>query len=248
VKLGGNSSYLALGRRTPVYGCDGGLIGVVKKVECDHKNDVFGGLVLSTPTGERYLPGEQVRAVSPEAVVATIPGAAAGSLLSGQTRLALPDGIGSAHASWGEMQRWIHARTGLGRVEDPRLRLAQTRGQQRERALRLARDNPALALEAGVGRPDIPGAFHGQVVDVNNAGAGAIASLPGITQRLALNIIDLRERINEFSSLADLGLVLDLDPDQMQALRGRVVFLPGHDGAVRHDPGPSGTPAAQISD
>ncbi len=51
MKLGGNSSYLALGRRTPVYGCDGDFIGVVKKVECDRKNDIFSGLVLSTPIG-----------------------------------------------------------------------------------------------------------------------------------------------------------------------------------------------------
>lgn len=248
MKLGGHSSHLALGKRPPVYGCDGGFIGVVKKVECDRKNDIFGGLVLSTPMGERYLLGEQVRAVHADAVMATIPACDADSLLSRRTVLPLPDGIASAHASWGEMQRWIHARTGLGRVDEIRLRAPQVRVAHRRRALRLARDHPSLALEAGVGRPDILGAFHGEVVDVNNAGAEAIAALPGITLRLALHIVDIRERINGFSSLEDLGLVLDVDADQVRSLRGRVVFLPRHGGANLYDTGLSSSPVARLSD
>lgn len=230
MKLASNSPYLALGKRTPVYGRDGEFIGVVKKVECDHKNDIFAGLVLSTPAGERYLLGEQVRAVHEDAVVATIPASEAESVLGRPTGSTLPDGIASAHASWGEMQRWIHARTGLSRVEDPRLRAARARGEQRERALRLAGENPSLAVEAGVGRPDVLGAFHGGVVDLNNAGVGAIASLPGVTRRLALHIIDVRERINGFCSLEDLRLVLELRSDRVERLRDLVVFLPIHSG------------------
>jgi hypothetical protein len=244
VKLRGNSSYLALGRRTPVYGCDGGFIGVVKKVECDRKNDIFGGLVLSTPAGERYLLGDQVKAVHEDAVLAAIPATDAEARLSRHTALTVPDGITAAHASWGEMQRWIHARTGLGTIEDPRLRAAQLRSQQRERSLRLVRDNPSLAIEAGVGRPDIVGAFHGGLVDLNNAGAGALASLPGITQRLALHIVDVRERINGFSSLEDLGLMLELDPDQVEAVRGLVVLLPREYDAAVSAAGLNGSPAA----
>lgn len=244
MKLQANSSYLALGKRTPVYGSDGGFIGVVKKVECDRKNDVFGGLVLSTPTGERHLLGEQVKAVHEEAVTATFPASNAESLLSRHTALTLPDRITAAHASWGEMQRWIHARTGLGHADNPRLRAAQVRIQQRQRALRLARDWPSLAVEAGVGRPDVFGAFDGGVVDLNHAGDPAIASLPGITHRLALHIIDVRERINGFSSLEDLGLVLDLGADEVERLRGLVVFLPREGGAEMADTGVSDPPTA----
>lgn len=246
MKLQGTSSYLAFGKRTPVYGCDGGVIGVVKKLDCDRKNDVFGGLVLSTPTGERYLLGEQVKAVHEDAVTATIPASDAESRLSRHTALTPPDGIAAAHASWREMQRWIHARTGLGHVQDPRLRAAQVRIRQRQRAHRLARDNPSLAVEAGVGRPDILGAFDGGVVDPNNAGGGAIASLPGISHRLALHIIDVRERINGFTSLEDLGLVLDLDADQVERLRGVVVFLPREDGFELSDTGLSEPPTAVV--
>lgn len=239
--FGGNSSYLALGRRTPVYGSDGEFIGVVKKVECDRKNDIFGGLVLATPAGPRYLLGEQVRAVHEHAVEARIP---ADELLeSGDAHASATlesEGlVAPAAASWGEIRRWLSTKLGLGRVDDPRLRAAEERLARRQRALRLARENPQLAIEAGIGRPDIRGAFHGEVVDVNNASAGALAGLPGINHPLALRIVAVRNRMDGFSSLEDLGLVMDLPGDTVERFRGLVVFLPRQQSQGRDDDEPN---------
>jgi hypothetical protein len=103
---------------------------------------------------------------------------------------------------------------------------AEQRLQHRHEAQRLARQNPELAQELGVGRPDRAGAQAGGLVDVNNASERALCSLPGVDHALAGRIVQLRERINGFESLEDFGTVLDLDGDAVERLREHTVFLP----------------------
>jgi DNA uptake protein ComE-like DNA-binding protein len=103
---------------------------------------------------------------------------------------------------------------------------ARERLSERSRALALARENPALAQEMGIGRPDKPGAADGGVVDVNNASVAALETLPGIDDHLATRIAEVRAEIAGFSSLEDLGAALDLDGDVVDALREKVVCLP----------------------
>jgi Helix-hairpin-helix motif len=103
-------------------------------------------------------------------------------------------------------------------------------GEQRlldhERARRLAADNPALAKEIGVGRPDRAGAADAGLVDVNNASVTALLKLPGVDGDLATEIVETREKIGGFSSLEDCGATLDLDGGVVEGLRDKVVFLP----------------------
>jgi hypothetical protein len=134
-------------------------------------------------------------------------------------------------ASWGFS--FVHAlairREFLDRVdalEDPRLEAAEDRLRRTELARRIADDNPRRAKRLGIGRPDVSGSFHGDLVDVNHASAEAIARLPGIDQRGAQRIVELRQEINGFSSLADFGHVLDLPAQTVERLRDRTVFLP----------------------
>ena len=65
-----------------------------------------------------------------------------------------------------------------------RFQHAVEEGEQRlsdhRRGLRLAHDNPQLAKEIGVGRPDRHGAADAGLVDVNNASVTALLKLPGI--------------------------------------------------------------------
>jgi hypothetical protein len=102
----------------------------------------------------------------------------------------------------------------------------QQRLQERERATAMARSDPALAQEIGIGRPDKPGATDGGVVDVNNVPVTALLKLPGIDGKVATEIIEGREKVGGFSSLEDMGAALDLDGTLVEALRGQVVFLP----------------------
>ena len=102
----------------------------------------------------------------------------------------------------------------------------ELRLQDRREALRLARQNPALAHEIGIGRPDKPGAVDAGLVDVNNASVTALLKLPGIDGDLATQIIEARGKIGGFSSLEDMGVALDLAGDVVEGLRDAVVFLP----------------------
>ena len=103
---------------------------------------------------------------------------------------------------------------------------ARARLETREEALRIAREEPALALELGVGRPDRAGAMHAGLVDVNSAPVDVIERLPSVNRALAERIVRVREEIDGFSSLEDLGLTLDLPGDAVEDLRGKAVFLP----------------------
>jgi DNA uptake protein ComE-like DNA-binding protein len=103
---------------------------------------------------------------------------------------------------------------------------AKRRLTDRERARQLARENPALAREMGVGRPDLPGAQDAGLVDVNGAPAAVIAKLPGVGDALAGKIVAAREQAGGFTSVVDLGNALDLDGDVVERLREDAVFLP----------------------
>jgi DNA uptake protein ComE-like DNA-binding protein len=103
---------------------------------------------------------------------------------------------------------------------------ARERLSQRRRALALAHENPALAQEMGIGRPDKRGAADAGLVDVNNASVAALEKLPAIDDQLATRIAEVRAQIGGFSSLEDLGAALDLDGDLVEKLREKVVCLP----------------------
>ncbi len=103
---------------------------------------------------------------------------------------------------------------------------AEQRLADRRRALEIARENPSLALEMGIGRPDKSGAFGAGLLDMNNAPTSAIARLPGVGEELATRIEDVRAHTGGFSSLEDLGATLDLPGDLVETLRDQVIFLP----------------------
>jgi hypothetical protein len=106
------------------------------------------------------------------------------------------------------------------------LEAARNAVETRKEAQRLAHEEPDVARELGVGRPDIPTARSMGVVDVNHVSAQTLATLPGIDNHLAAEIIAARDDINGFSSLEDMGGVLDLDGNLVEAIRPYVVFLP----------------------
>jgi DNA uptake protein ComE-like DNA-binding protein len=128
----------------------------------------------------------------------------------------------SAHAFMirGEYQRRVG-----GGAADP-LQTARDIVSTRREAQRLVLKEPDVARELGVGRPDLPDARSMGVVDVNHASAAALATLPGIDNHLAREIVSAREEIDGFASLADLGGVMDLDGNLVDDLRPYVVFLP----------------------
>lgn len=102
---------------------------------------------------------------------------------------------------------------------------AEDRLDERAEARRLAREDPARALEMGVGRPDRDG-FDGGLVDLNNAPPSVIEELPGVNRGLAERIVLTREEVGGFSSLDDLAHVLDLPVALVDRIRAEVIMLP----------------------
>jgi DNA uptake protein ComE-like DNA-binding protein len=103
---------------------------------------------------------------------------------------------------------------------------AQERLQERERARRIVHEHPSLAAEMGIGRPDRPDSKAFGLIDVNHVPAATLSTLPGIDDALTARIVKTRSEVRGFSSVEDMGTVLDLDPDVVDALRERAVFLP----------------------
>ena len=103
---------------------------------------------------------------------------------------------------------------------------ARERLAHREEALRIAREEPELAIELGIGRPDRAGAMDSGLVDVNSAPPAVLERLPGIDRAAARRIVAVREELDGFQSLEDFGMTMDLDGGTVEDLRRKVVFLP----------------------
>jgi len=155
------------------------------------------------------------------ALAGAAPDDSSGSTIAGLAILAAWIG-GAAHAfaARGEYVRRLQSPSGRA------LERARTAVADRREAQRLAREEPAVALQMGIGRPDVRGARHIGVVDVNRAKAAAVARLPGVDDEMARGIVRAREEIDGFDSLEDMGMVLHLDGDLVEDLRPYVVCLP----------------------
>jgi hypothetical protein len=103
-------------------------------------------------------------------------------------------------------------------LDDPRLRDARRRELRRSIAGELARGDPALARDSELIGSDL--------VDINHASAQELATLPGIDSRLARKIVHTRDEVGGFSSLYDVGHLLDLEAPLVDAIAPRVVCLP----------------------
>jgi DNA uptake protein ComE-like DNA-binding protein len=113
----------------------------------------------------------------------------------------------------------------LAGAQNP-LEAARSAVEARREAQRLVREEPDVARELGIGRPDIEGARTMGVIDVNQVPARVLATLPGIDNHLAAEIVRARDEIDGFKSLEDMGGVLDLDGNLVEDIRPYVVFVP----------------------
>ena len=62
-------AYTALVPATPVFSSDGEQIGFAERALADEGADIFDGLVIETPSGERFVDAPQVDAIYERAVV-----------------------------------------------------------------------------------------------------------------------------------------------------------------------------------
>jgi uncharacterized RDD family membrane protein YckC len=112
---------------------------------------------------------------------------------------------------------WLAFQTAISESKN-RIRL-------RDKARRIARRNPRLADEIGIGRPDLRKNFDdGGLIDVNHVPESYLLHLPGINQDLAARIVELRNSVGGFDAAGDLEVTLDLEPGTLDQAKDLMLF------------------------
>ncbi|MBB5869272.1 DNA-binding SARP family transcriptional activator [Allocatelliglobosispora scoriae] len=113
--------------------------------------------------------------------------------------------------------------TAPARPAPPHVLVQQDR---REQARQLLASHPAIARQLHIGRPDLPRAFDdGGLVDVNNAPAQVLATLPGVTAEAAQRIVVDRQLRGELRSVDELISRQLLPPYVVHMLRDELIAL-----------------------
>lgn len=112
------------------------------------------------------------------------------------------------------------------RLNQHAIKIAKYRRMLREEARALAAEDPALATDLRLGRPDLPRTYDdGGLVDVNHVPAPTLALLPGMTDELVERITRVRRERGGFVSVEELAIDADLPPDLVQHIAEYTIFL-----------------------
>jgi DNA uptake protein ComE-like DNA-binding protein len=110
---------------------------------------------------------------------------------------------------------------------DPAIKAALAARARRDTARKLAADDPLLANELHIGRPDLTRAYDdGGLVDLNSAPADVIAEVCGIPAEVAATIVEFRDRRDQpFANADELFVMADLPVSTWDRIRDRAVLL-----------------------
>ena len=103
---------------------------------------------------------------------------------------------------------------------------ARDRRELRRKAREIATEDPGLARELGIGRPDEQHDFDdGGLIDVNSVPAEVLLQVRGVTPELAERIVQARETRGPLTSIEELSVFADLPPGLSDRLADRLLFL-----------------------
>jgi len=109
---------------------------------------------------------------------------------------------------------------------DPVIGAALERRQRRLEARRVLDNDPALARELRIGRPDLPRQFDdGGLIDVNHVPVAVLTSLPGFTSELAERVARVRDQHGGFEFVQEMGIYAGLPDGLTEELAERLVFI-----------------------
>ncbi|WP_116023568.1 ComEA family DNA-binding protein [Thermomonospora umbrina] len=112
------------------------------------------------------------------------------------------------------------------RVNQHAIHVAKYRRTLREEARSLVAEDPELAHELCIGRPDLSRVYDdGGLIDVNHVPPFVLASLPGMTPELVERITGDRQENGPFVSVEELAVRADLPPDLVPRLGDYTLFL-----------------------
>lgn len=116
--------------------------------------------------------------------------------------------------------------TTMDTAMDTAVDAARDRRELRRKAREIATEDPGLARELGIGRPDVQRDFDdGGLVDINSVPAEVLLQLRGMTAELAAHVVQVREIRGPYSSVEELSVFADLPPGLSDQLADRLLFL-----------------------
>jgi hypothetical protein len=134
--------------------------------------------------------------------------------------------VGSGHA-FAARPKVYPPRTPRDRLNQHAVEAARYRRGLRDEARNLIAEDPGLAYDLGIGRPDLPRVYDdGGLIDVNHAPSRVLAILPGMTDELVSRVVQMRDEHGAFVSAEELALDAELPPDVVPMIAEYGIFLP----------------------
>lgn len=134
--------------------------------------------------------------------------------------------VGAGHAL-ATRQRVFQPPATLDLGNDPVLAAAVHAQGRRDLARNILAQDPRLASDLGIGRPDLGRGYDdGGLVDANTAPAAVLARLPALGPSLASQVVTVRDSAGGFSSAEEMAILTDLPPHVVDQVRDRLVFSP----------------------
>lgn len=114
---------------------------------------------------------------------------------------------------------------------DPAVTRVLENRERRRRAKEIVSSDPAMALELGIGRPDVPGGFvDGGLVDLNNVTPAGMVEALGWDPAVAEAFVAGRDARRGYTSLTEIGALSGLDPAALEMDAERIIVLPYRGG------------------
>lgn len=102
----------------------------------------------------------------------------------------------------------------------------QARRRRQDEARALAKQDPRMARDLRIGRPDLPRQYDdGGLVDVNSAPAQALTQWLGLSTAQADQVVEARKHLGRFEHMEDLVNLAELDPSTYDQVKDRVILL-----------------------
>lgn len=163
-----------------------------------------------------------VYAVGAVTSVVLMSGSADAYVVTGNLLMLLMVIVGCVQQAW--LRRQVYRATS---TTDPALAAALQARDRRVVARKLATDDPMIAHDLRIGRPDLPRQYDdGGLVDLNSAPAAVIATTCGLSRTAADSIVAARDKCGGFLAVDDLFSLADVPVGAWDTVRDRGVVIP----------------------
>lgn len=109
---------------------------------------------------------------------------------------------------------------------DPEIETVLDNRERREKSREIASTDPEMALELGIGRPDLGSYNDGGLIDLNNASAQSITTVLGWRSTAAAEFVAERKAREGYETITEIAAMSSLDPKLLEKDDDRIVLLP----------------------